>query len=305
MEMTQYFKNLSVPEGRIDVVLDTDTFNEVDDQFAIAYMIRSEEKINVKAICAAPFFCSRSTSPKDGMEKSYDEIKKVLKLADREDLFDRVYKGSDTYLPDEKTPVESDTARYLAEIAEEYTPEKPLYIVAIGAITNIASAILLNPKLVENAVVVWLGGNALEIGGEEFNMMQDIAAARVVFASGVPLVQLPCKGIVSAFAITAPELDNYFMGKNRLTDYLAGTPIEEAKAAVGYPWTWSRIIWDVTAIGWLLNDNERFMQSKVIKKHMPNYDNQYNLAESDGYMQYVYYIKRDALLADLVDKLTK
>ena len=38
------------PEKPVDVVLDTDTYNEVDDQFALAYMIASDDKLNVKAL---------------------------------------------------------------------------------------------------------------------------------------------------------------------------------------------------------------------------------------------------------------
>ena len=73
MNNEQRMKNLSVPSGKIDVVLDTDAYNEIDDQFAISYMIKSKEKIHVKAICVAPFYNAHSESPKDGMEKSYDE----------------------------------------------------------------------------------------------------------------------------------------------------------------------------------------------------------------------------------------
>ena len=74
MTQAQFLKNLEVPSGKVDVILDTDAYNEIDDQFAIAYMLRSEDKINVKAICAAPFFNIMSDSPADGMEKSYDEL---------------------------------------------------------------------------------------------------------------------------------------------------------------------------------------------------------------------------------------
>ena len=35
----QRLKNLSVPVGKIDVVLDTDACNEIDDQFAISYLL--------------------------------------------------------------------------------------------------------------------------------------------------------------------------------------------------------------------------------------------------------------------------
>ena len=35
-------RRLEKPAGPVDVVIDTDTYNEIDDQFAIAYLIRSE-----------------------------------------------------------------------------------------------------------------------------------------------------------------------------------------------------------------------------------------------------------------------
>ena len=211
MTDAQRLKNLSVPTGKIDVILDTDAYNEIDDQFAIAYMLRSKEKLNVKAICAAPFFNPKSSSPADGMEKSYQEILHVLQLMG-EDV--PVYRGAEEYLKDEKTPVLSDGARNIAERVNGYSPEHPLYIVAIGAITNVASAILLNPKVAENAVVVWLGGNAHHYHDDiEFNLMQDVAAARVVLQSGVPFVQLPCLGVVSAFTLSKPELENWCKGK--------------------------------------------------------------------------------------------
>ena len=100
--MTEYqrIKNLEVPSGRIDAVLDTDAYNEIDDQFAIAYMLKSADKINTKAIYAAPFFNSKSTGPADGMERSYDEI---MKLLDFGGMDADVYKGSTSYLPDENT----------------------------------------------------------------------------------------------------------------------------------------------------------------------------------------------------------
>ena len=303
--MSDLIRIPNVPTGMTDVILDTDAFNEIDDQFAIAYMIKSSEKLNVKGICAAPFFNSNSDSPKDGMEKSYDEIKKLLNLMDKGDRIQNVFKGSDRYLTDEKTPVESDAARFIADLASEYSADRPLYIVSIGAITNVASAILMNPEIVDKTVVVWLGGHSLEYHDtEEFNMMQDIAAARVVFGCGVPLVQLPCMGVVDTFRISKYELEFWFKGKNKISDYLAENTISAAeKYASGKPW--SRVIWDVTAVAWLLNDNDRFMQSRIIKKHMPNYDYKYDIESDDGFMRYVYSIKRDALMEDLINKLNR
>jgi len=300
MTTLQKIKNLSVPNGKIDVILDTDAYNEIDDQFAIAYLLRSTEKLNTKAIYAAPFYNPNSQSAADGMEKSYEEIFKILKLAD---VKVDVFKGSKNFLPDEQTPVMSDAARNLAEKANDYSPENPLYVVAIGAITNVASAILLNPAVAENTVVVWLGGHAHHYHDTaEFNMKQDVAAARVVINSGVPFVQLPCNGVVSAFTVSGPELEYWLKGKNELADYLAVNTIKTAESyAKGTPWT--RPIWDVTAVAWLLNENDRFMLSNIITAPLPSYDNLYSQNPNGNLMRYVYHINRDALLNDLINKL--
>ncbi len=305
MTLEQRLHNLQVPQGSVDVVLDTDAFNEIDDQFAIAYLLGSQEKLNLQAIYAAPFYNEKSSGPKDGMEKSYEEVLKLLDLAEASHLKSLVYRGSEQFLKDEKTPAVSPAAQDLAQRAMNYTVEKPLYVVAIGAITNVASALLLNPAIAERMVLVWLGGNAHHSNDEpEFNMKQDIAAARVVMGSGVPFVQLPCSGVVTEFRISGPELDCWLVGKNPLADYLAKNTIAEAESyAKGKPWT--RVIWDVTAVAWLLNENDRFMRSRKIPVHLPDYNNQYEEIPQEVQMEYVYQIKRDELMEDLIGKLIK
>ena len=55
-------KRLMHPDHPVDVVLDTDTYNEIDDQYALSYLLKSGDKLTVKALCAAPFFNNNSTS---------------------------------------------------------------------------------------------------------------------------------------------------------------------------------------------------------------------------------------------------
>ena len=294
-------KNLQVPEDRIDVILDTDAYNEIDDQFAVAYMFKNKEKLNIQALYAAPFHNHNSEGPGDGMIKSYDEILKLLDLLDEKCP---VFKGSDSYLADEKTPVISDAAKDLAERVKKYSPENPLYVVAIGAITNIASAILLNPQVAENTVIVWLGGHGLHYHDTaEFNMYQDIAAARIVMGCGAPFVQLPCFGVVSSFTVSKAELLYWLKGKNKLADYLAENSIREAEKHASPDAPWTRCIWDVTAVAWLVNDNDRFMNSRIITSRIPTYDNLYSTKSDGQLMRYVYHIKRDELMADLFRKI--
>lgn len=82
-------------------------------------------------------------------------------------------------------------------------------------------------------------------------MSQDVAAARIVFGCGAPLVQLPCMGVVSHFVTTGPELEVHMRGKNSLCDYLLDLTTSEALFYGGND-CWSRIVWDVTAVAWLL-----------------------------------------------------
>ena len=52
-----------VPEGRLRVVIDTDTYNEIDDQFALVYALFSPDRIGLEAIYAAPFTNDRAADP--------------------------------------------------------------------------------------------------------------------------------------------------------------------------------------------------------------------------------------------------
>lgn len=296
--------NNPVPDGKVDVVLDTDAYNEIDDQYAIAFLLANEDRACVKAFYAAPFFNAKSSGPSDGMEKSYEEILHLLHLAKREEMKVVTYRGSLEYLPDENTPVSSEAAKDLCERAMQYSPEHPLYVLAIGAITNIASALLMKPKIRERIVLVWLGGHALHCSHtREFNMRQDFAAARIVFSSGVRMVQLPCLGVVEMLRTTRPELEYWLKGKSPLCDYLVQHTVEEAESyAAGKPW--SRVIWDISAVAWLLNEGGRLMQWEVIPAPIPEYDGRYAEKRGDHSIVYVKHIDRDAIFERLFADLT-
>ena len=294
-------KRLQKPSGKIDAILDTDAYNEIDDQFALAFFLKLKDKINPLGIYAAPFHNKNSTNPADGMEKSYAEVFKILSLMERDDLKPIVKRGSVKYLPSENEPVDSEAARDLVEKAMRYTPEKPLYVVAIGAITNIASAIIMKPEIIDRIVIVWLGGHAHHWPDtSEFNMKQDVAAARVVFGCGAAVVQLPCMGAVSSFTVSGPELERWLRGKNKLCDYLVQYTSESAIHDGGLP-NWTRVIWDVTAVAWLLD--EACMEDRLCPSPIPQYDHHYSFDPNRHFIRYVYHIHRDKLFKALFDCL--
>ena len=290
---------LNPPAEKLRMVLDTDTYNEVDDQFALAYALLSPEKLKVEAIYAAPFHNARSESPADGMEKSYQEILRLLEFMNvpSEGL---VYRGSTGYLQDITRPIRSEAALDLVSKALASSPEDPLYVVPIGCITNSASAILIEPRIINNIVVVWLGGNGLDWPTQrEFNLMQDVLAAQVVLNSGVPLVITPCRPVVSHFHTTLPELAHYLKDKNPLSNYLyeivAGYNAQNLDA-------WSKEIWDVVAIAWLVNPS--WVPTNLV--HSPILTDQvtYSKDSARHFIRMATSLNRDAIFRDLFTKLT-
>ena len=78
MSESQRITMLQPPaEKPVAMVFDTDTYNEIDDQFALVYALISPE-LRVEAVYAAPFLNNRSKSAQEGMEKSHEEILRVL-----------------------------------------------------------------------------------------------------------------------------------------------------------------------------------------------------------------------------------
>lgn len=298
--LTKEFRlqRLRHPEGRLHMVLDTDTFNEVDDQFALAYAALSSEKLKMDAVYAAPFLNERVASEEEGMEKSYAEIQHIFSLMEL-DEYPMVYKGSRHFLLEANTPVISPAAEDLVKRAFEHTEEVPLYVVAIGAPTNVASAILMEPEIIRRIVVLWLGGHALEcIDTREFNLKQDIHASRVLLNSGVPLILFPCDRVTTHLMTTVPELKYYLHGKNRLASYLSEIVENYEENAYG----WSKIIWDVVTIAWLISSN--WVPTKLIPSPILTDQYTWDINPERHTIRYAYYLHRDPIFADLFSKIS-
>ena len=305
---TSYIKRLEKPTSPVDVVIDTDAYNQVDDLYALSYAILSEEKLHLKAILAAPFFsppsmgrARQNASPAEGMNQSYRAVMDLLNVMKRDDLKEIVFRGSETYLADEMTPVESVAALEIIRLAHAHTPEKPLYIIAIAALTNVASAILKDPTIIDKIVVVWLGGHGLDWHCcTDFNAAQDIASARVLFGCGAAVVQLPLNGVVAEFCISRIELEHLLKGKNSLCDYLLDcTQQLMGNATVA---NWSRPLWDVAVVAWLLDPE--FTDDRLEHSQIFEYDLHYGTDHSRHFIRYVYHINRDILFNDMIHKLT-
>jgi purine nucleosidase len=308
-------ERLQPPVGKIRMVIDTDTYNEIDDQFAIVYALFSPEKLSVEGIYAAPFFNRLSTSAGNGMELSYDEILRLLDKLDVRSLENIVFRGSDGFLSDYDHPYASDAVEHLIKLA--MASDEPLYVAALGALTNIASAILIEPKIIEKIVIVWLGGQAFHWPNtNEFNLAGDMLAARLIFDCGVPMVLIPCLGVTSHLRTTVSEIDQFVAGKSLIGDFLA----ETFKAYRNIRFGGSKEIWDIVVMAYLLNaewipsyitSSPMVTQQPPLKEPGPNpyprekHQLTWSFDHSRHAIRYAYYVHRDPIFTDLFTKLDR
>ena len=291
-EFYRYVSNYK--KDKINIILDTDTYNECDDQFALSYLIKSKDLFNIEAITVAPYsHTKRDVKVRDGQELSYNEILKICNWLNF-DTDNKVFKGSMDYIQngyDEK----NDAVNKIIEIALK---NNKTYILGIGAITNIALAIKKEPKIVNKIEIIWLGGN--ELGYEdnlEYNFRQDVEAVKIVFESKVKLTILPCKNIVSQLKIDINTLKKYLENKSELCNYLIERFYNDGYHGVQE----SRIIWDISVIAYMINKN--WFETKQISCPKIRKDTSYEVTNNKHNITFVTKLVRNKIYEDLFNKL--
>jgi len=278
MILNDMIKTLAPPSQPVRVVLDTDAACEIDDQFAITYALLSSREITVEAINAAPFrypqkhakTITRHTlhhsgiqdfsDPASGMEASYQIILAILEKMGLKGGVS-VHRGSTSIMTSPDEPVQSDATKNIIELAMQERTQ-PLYIVALGALTNVTSAILKEPKIKDNIVVEWLGGHptywyplseSITYRFGDFNTWNDPYAAMTLFESGVPIVWIPCKNVSELLSTVPCEIDYHVRGRGSIGDYLADICRDfQSLYFIPKP-ALSTVLWDMTNIGYLIN----------------------------------------------------
>ena len=165
------------------IIIDTDAACERDDQHAIAYALLSPEIFDIEGFTAV------HNGP-GTLEKNFIEIHHILGLAGVSGI--PVYRGADGPLPSMEKAVDSEAARFIIE-RSKVKGKGELVVLGIGAATNLASAILLDPSIADRVTFAWLGGADWPNGNSgEHNALQDIAAVRVLFSADARLKYIPC-----------------------------------------------------------------------------------------------------------------
>ena len=207
------------------VIINTDAKNEADDQYAIVHALLSPS-LDVRGLVAAHFGASRSGR---SMAESREEIDRLLDLMS---LTGKVVvaNGAAEAVVDAGTPQDSPGARLIIQESRLASEQDPLHVAFLGPLTDMASAILLDPEIVRRPVVViWIGGvgygGVETYPGIEFNLSNDITAANVVFDSGITIWQVP-SNVYSQVSVSYAELEEKIRGTSDLADYLIDQMVE-------------------------------------------------------------------------------
>lgn len=279
---------------KINVILDTDTYNECDDQFALTYMLKSQDIFNIEAITIAPYsHKQRNETVISGQEKSYNEILKICNWLNF-NTTNKVFKGAEDYICNGYNEINN----AVNKIIEVALKNEKTYIMSIGAITNIALAIKKEPKIINKIEVIWLGGHSLlQNNNLEYNFKQDIEAVRFVFSSKVKLTIIPCKNVASNLRTSIYELNHYLKNKNKLCNYLIRRFYDD-----GYHGKHERrVIWDISVIAYMIN--KKWFTYEDINCPNINCDTSYEMITNNHKVTMVNYIDVDKVYSDLFKKL--
>ena len=174
-----------------NVIIDADTDNELDDLLAIAAALKSP-KLEVIGMTAAQWD-GRNHTVREGHDPWWNDNSAytswlmnavLVQLLDRTDLplpvgSERkiVYKKGSP----ENNPRRSEATDFIIRKASDLPPGEKLTIISTGALTNVASAVMVKPEIAKKIALYWLGQTYdfekdVWIGEHEFNVANDLEA---------------------------------------------------------------------------------------------------------------------------------
>jgi purine nucleosidase len=208
---------------------------------------------------------------------------------------------------DETTPVASEGVDRIVELAR--AAEGIVYVVAIGCVTNIASALLVAPDIADKMVVLWTSGfpsTDNRSNKPSMNLVQDVHATRVLLNCGVPYIYMPGYLIGQQLTVSQPDMHAWAAGTSPLGDLLVDLYDNNPLYAIfgiedHFARTW--VIWDLICLAWLIDPDlvpttlrPTPELSDDLRWNLQNADNRPLMREAIG-------VNRDGIFRDLFSRL--
>jgi len=199
--LAEPFRPMLGPRARVMFV--NDLSGDIDGLFAAVHMVlsRSIELCGIVGTATfSPWFADESAV------HSAELAKDILRLMGRAGQVP-VHVGSDRRMPGPATPAPSAGAQAIIDEAMRTDSTLPLYVAVGGGLNEVASAMLIEPRIADRFTLVWIGGDALPGGGTgETNFNIDPHAARHIYnVSELPIWQVSRKAYATCL-VSASEI---------------------------------------------------------------------------------------------------
>lgn len=275
------------------IILDTDIYNEIDDQIALAYVLKSKDILNLEAVTIAPF-TKGEYNTKTSIDKSYEVAKKIFKMCNEEND-EIIYKGATNYFTNDSNQT-NEAVNKIIQIAKKNN--NTTYILSIGCITNIALAIKKEPTIVNKIEVIWLGTNFLFMKNNDFNFRQDVEAIRYVLDSKVKITIIPTYPVSYGLMISKYELESRIRNANELCNYFCDIFTDDYGTK-----KIRRVIWDISIVAYMIN--KEWFETMEISCPKIKEDTSFKLTNFRHKIKFVQRLDSNKIYDDLFSKITK
>jgi purine nucleosidase len=183
---------------RARVIIDNDYSGDPDDLIQTAHHLLSPS-VDIAMFIASHLSDKDPWDPSGSQAANAERIlRELLQVMTVEDKY-TVHRGSEYAITAIDTPQDNAAVRAIIAEAMRDDTELPLYYCAGAGLTELASALLIEPAIARRMTLVWIGGAeypdlaAPPPGGDhmEYNLRIDLPAAQVVFNSDMPIWQVP------------------------------------------------------------------------------------------------------------------
>ena len=275
-----------------NIILDTDLYNEIDDQIALAYVLKSKDALNLEAVTIAPFTIGEYNT-KTSIDKSYEVAKKIFKMSNEQNN-EIIFKGATEYFTNDSNQT-NEAVNKIIQIAKK---NDKTYILSIGCITNIALAIKKEPSIINKIEVIWLGTNFLFMKNNDFNFRQDVEAVRYVLDSKVNITIIPTYPVSYGLMISKYELESRIKNANELCNYFCEIFTDDYGTKQV-----RRVIWDISTVAYMIN--REWFETMEISCPRIKEDTSFKLTKFRHKIKFVQRLNSNEIYDDLFSKITK
>ena len=243
-------QGINFAQKQTAIIIDADTGNEVDDLYAIVRGL-IEPSFKVVGLNSAQWQATH-WNVANTLENSHRLNLEILSYLKMEDIphprgaVDRLYDWGDDIAQ------HSAAAYHIIKEAHLMSAGSKLTVVVLGASTNLASALLIDPSIAGNIRAYLLGtsyDHEQRIWKKtDFNCMMDIHAMDVIMDTEDLETHIMPVNVLTGLTFDIQNTEEQFKGKHPLLDFLYMRWVNHIGGA-----KYSRIVWDLSVIECLIH----------------------------------------------------